>query len=46
MLFNTTLDADLIKENRILSAQFEKQHDDLLEEAKRDLLQKYKFQDK
>jgi hypothetical protein len=45
MLYNTTLDADLIKEMRILAAQLEKRHYDLLEEAIRDPLIKYKFQD-
>ncbi len=45
-MYNTTLDADLMKEIRILAAQLEKRHNDLLEEAIRDLLKKYKFQDK
>jgi len=45
-LYNTTLDADLIKEIRILAAQLEKRHNDLLEEAIRGLLKKYKFQDR
>jgi len=44
-MYNTTLDADLIKEIRILAAQLEKRHNDLIEEAIRDLLEKYKFQD-
>jgi metal-responsive CopG/Arc/MetJ family transcriptional regulator len=46
MLYNTTLDADLIKEMRILSAKLENRHNDLIEEAIRDLLKKYKSQDK
>ena len=45
-MYNTTLDADLIKKIRILAAQLEKRHNDLIEEAIRDLLKKYKFQDK
>jgi hypothetical protein len=31
-MYNTTLDADLIKEIRILAAQLEKRQNDLLEE--------------
>jgi len=41
-MYNTTLDADLIKEIRILAAQLEKRQNDLLEEAIQDLLKKYK----
>ena len=41
-MYNTTLDADLIKEIRILAAQLEKRQNDLLEEAIQDLLEKYK----
>jgi metal-responsive CopG/Arc/MetJ family transcriptional regulator len=44
-MYNTTLDADLIKEIKILAAQLEKRHNDLIEEAIRDLLKKYKSQD-
>jgi predicted transcriptional regulator len=44
-MYNTTLDADLIKKIRILAAKLEKRHNDLIEEAIRDLLKKYKFQD-
>lgn len=44
-MYNTTLDADLMKEIRILAAQLEKRHNDLLEEAIRDLLKKYKHKD-
>jgi hypothetical protein len=40
-MYNTTLDADLIKEIRILAAQLEKRQNDLLEEAIQDLLEKY-----
>jgi len=45
-MYNTTLDADLVKEIRILAAQMGKRHNDLLEEAIRDLLKKYKPQGK
>ena len=45
-MYNTTLDTDLIKNIRILAAQLEKRHNDLIEEAIRDLLKKYNFQDK
>ena len=41
-MYNTTLDADLIKQIRILAAQLGKRHNDLLEEAIRDLLKKFK----
>ena len=44
-MYNTTLDADLIKEFRILAAQLEKRQNDLLEEAIDDVLKKYKGQD-
>ena len=44
-MYNTTLDADLIKEIKILAAQLEKRQNDLIEEAIRDLLKKYKSQD-
>ena len=44
-MYNTTLDTDLIKKIRILAAQLEKRHNDLIEEAIRDLLKKYNFQD-
>jgi predicted transcriptional regulator len=45
-LYNTTLDADLMREIRILAAQLEKRQNDLLEEAIKDLLKKYESQDK
>ncbi len=44
-LYNTTLDADLMKEIRILAAQLEKRQNDILEEAIQDLLKKYKSQE-
>ncbi len=40
-MYNTTLDADLIRQIKILAAQFEKRQNDLLEEAIKDLLKKY-----
>ncbi len=40
-MYNTTLDADLIRQIKILAAQLEKRQDDLLEEAIKDLLRKY-----
>jgi hypothetical protein len=44
-MYNTTIDADLIKEIKILAAQLEKRQNDLLEEAIQDLLKKYKYPD-
>jgi len=41
-MYNTTLDANLIKEIRILTAQLEKRQNDLHEEAIQDRLEKYK----
>jgi hypothetical protein len=45
-MYNTTLDADLIREIRILAAQLDKRQNDLLEEAIDDLLKKYKSPEK
>ena len=45
-IYNTTLDADLMKEIRILAAKLEKRQNDVLEEAIQGLLEKYKSQDK
>ena len=45
-MYNTTIDADLIKEIKILAARLEKRQNDLLEEAILDLLEKYKYPDK
>jgi predicted DNA-binding protein len=39
--YNTTLQADLIKRLKILSAETDKRQNDLLEEAIQDLLKKY-----
>ena len=44
-MYNTTLDADLIRELKILAAQEDLRQNDLLEEAIQDLLKKYKNQD-
>ena len=44
-MYNTTIDADLIKEIKILAARLEKRQNDLLEEAIQDLLDKYKHSD-
>lgn len=43
-MYNTTLDADLIRRIKILAAQLEKRQNDLLEEAIKDLLKKYGLQ--
>ena len=40
-IYNTTLDSELTKRIRILAAHLGKRQNDLLEEAIRDLLQKY-----
>jgi len=44
-MYNTTLDADLLRELRILAAQLDLRQNDLLEEAIQDLLEKYKEQE-
>ncbi|MGD2184552.1 MAG: hypothetical protein PVI71_00435 [Desulfobacterales bacterium] len=44
-MYNTTLDADLIREIKILAAQLDKRQNDLLEEAIQDLIEKYKSKD-
>jgi len=40
--YNTTLDAELLKQLKFLSVEVNKRHNDLLEEAIADLLKKYK----
>jgi hypothetical protein len=45
-MYNTTIDADLIREIKILAARLDKRQNDLLEEAIQDLLEKYKYPDK
>jgi hypothetical protein len=44
-MYNTTIDADLIREIKILAARLEKRQNDLLEEAIKDLLEKYQYPD-
>lgn len=41
-MYNTTMDVDLTRALKILAAQTDKRQNDLLEEAIRDLLKKYK----
>ena len=41
-MYNTTLDADLLKALKVLAVLNDKRQNDLLEEAIRDLLKKYK----
>ena len=45
-MYNTTLDADLLRNLRILAAESDLRQNDLLEEAIQDLLKKYKNQEK
>ena len=40
-MYNTTLDMDLLKKLKVLAALNEKRQNDLIEEAIRDLLNKY-----
>jgi hypothetical protein len=44
-MYSTTLDVDLLKEIKILSARLDLRQNDLLEEAIRDLIKKYKQQE-
>jgi hypothetical protein len=44
MMYNNSLNAELIKDIKILAAQLEKRQNDLLEETIYDLLDKYKHQ--
>ena len=44
-MYNTTLDAELIREIKVLAARLDKRQNDLLEEAIQDLLEKYKSRD-
>ena len=39
--YNTTLDAELLKKLKFLSVELNKRHNDLLEEAIQDLLEKH-----
>lgn len=45
-MYNTTLDIDLMKELKMLAIQIDKRQNDLIEEAVRDLLKKYREKDK
>ncbi|WP_457625064.1 ribbon-helix-helix domain-containing protein [Persephonella sp.] len=44
--YTTTLEKDLIKELKILAAKLDKRQNELLEEAIKDLLKKYKEKEK
>jgi predicted transcriptional regulator len=44
-MYSTNLDVDLLKEIKILAAQLDLRQNDLLEEAIRDLIGKYKQQE-
>jgi hypothetical protein len=44
-MYNTTLNVDLLREIKILAAQLDLRQNDLLEEAIRDLIEKYKQQE-
>jgi ribosomal protein L13 len=44
--YNTTLDADLLKQLKFLAIEENKRHNDLLEEAIQDLLKKYEKKSK
>ena len=44
-MYNTTLDIDLLREIKILAPQLDMRQNDLIEEAIRDLIKKYKHQE-
>ena len=44
-MYSTNLDVDLLREIKILAAQLDLRQNDLLEEAIRDLIQKYQQQE-
>ena len=44
-MYNTTLDVDLLRELKILAAQLDMRQNDVIEEAIRDLIEKYKRQE-
>ena len=44
-MYNTTLDVDLLREIKILAAKSDLRQNDLMEEAIRDLIEKYKHHD-
>jgi hypothetical protein len=45
IIYNNSLNAELMKRIRILAARMDKRHNDLLEEAIQGLIKKYKNQD-
>jgi len=44
-MYNTTLDVDLLRELKILAARSDMRQNDVIEEAIRDLIEKYKHQE-
>jgi predicted transcriptional regulator len=44
-MYNTTLDVDLLRELKILAARLDMRQNDVIEEAIRDLIEKYKHQE-
>lgn len=44
-MYNTTLDADLLRKIKILAAKLNLRQNDLIEEAIRDLIEKFKDQE-
>lgn len=44
-MYNTTLDVDLLREIKILAARLDMRQNDLMEEAIRDLIEKYKHKE-
>ena len=44
-MYNTTLDVDLLREIKILAAQLDLRQNDVIEEAIRDLIEKYKHRE-
>ena len=44
-MYNTTLDVDLLRKVKILAAQLDLRQNDLIEEAIRDLIEKYKHKE-
>lgn len=44
--YNTTINAGLLKQLKFLAVEKNKRHNDLLEEAIRDIIKKYKTSDK
>ena len=44
-MYNTTLDIDLLREIKILAARLDLRQNDLIEEAIRDIIEKYRHQE-